>query len=321
MSQPPGARRWPPRPRVSSRFYKAHGLGNDYLVFERHENRGGAGATWCATPENVARVCDPHRGVGADGIVVVASDGREEASTHMRVTLRMFNPDGSEFERSGNGLRVLASYLSSRDPTLEVVDAQVGGSEVRMRVHGQQSGTFDVSVEMGPAGIGSEAIHADAGLFAGDRAPFTMSGPDNTLLHVVPVSIGNPHLVVLAEPSSVDFSEDRFAPLGRFLSTHPAIPRGTNVQLARASDGRAEAYIWERGVGRTSASGTSSCAVAVALVLVGALDPGDIVVEMPGGRMQVAVDASFDVRLRGPVESIMTGTLEPGVLATFEPGS
>jgi diaminopimelate epimerase len=127
--------------------------------------------------------------------------------------------------------------------------------------------------------------------------------------------------VVLAEPSGVDFTEEWFAPLGRFLSTHPAIAHGTNVQLARVSEGRAEACIWERGVGRTSASGTSSCAVAVALVLVGGLDPGEIMVEMPGGRMQVTVDASLNVRLRGPVESIMTGTLEQGLLATFEPES
>lgn len=319
MSHSSGAGRWPPRPRVSSRFYKAHGLGNDYLVFERAEESDRVDATWCATPGNVARVCHPHRGVGADGIVVVASSERSDVDPAARVSLRMFNPDGGEFERSGNGLRVLASYLASRDPMLDVIDAHVGGAEVRMRIHGRHEGTFDVSVEMGTAGIGSEAIRADADLFTGDHAPFTMSGPDGDPLHVVPVSIGNPHLVVLAEPSGVDFIEEGFAPVGRFLSTHPAIPLGTNVQLARVTEGHVEAYIWERGVGRTAASGTSSCAVAAALVLVGVIDPGEIVVQMPGGRMQVTVDASFDVRLRGPVESVMTGTLERGLLATFEP--
>ena len=318
MSQTHGAGRWPPRPRLSSHFYKAHGLGNDYLVFECDEEPDGRHASWHASAEHVRRVCDPHRGVGADGIVVVASEGRQGVETHARVALRMFNPDGGEFERSGNGLRVLASYLASRDPVIDVIDARVGGAEVRMQVHGRQAGTFDISVDMGTPGVGPEAILADPVLFAGDGPPFSMSGPDDTALHVVPVSVGNPHLVVLAEPSGVDFTEERFAPLGRFLSTHPAIAHGTNVQLARVSEGRAETFIWERGVGRTSASGTSSCAVAVALVLVGALEAGEIIVEMPGGRMHVTVDASLNVRLRGPVESIMTGTLEPGLLATFE---
>ena len=321
MSHSPGAGRWPPRPRLSRHFYKAHGLGNDYLVFERDETPGGREFSWRATAEHVRRVCDPHRGVGADGIVVVAPDDRHDVDTHARVALRMFNPDGGEFERSGNGLRVLASCLASRDPMIDVIDARVGGAEVRMQVHGRQAGTFDISVDMGTPGVGPEAILADPALLAGDGPPFTMSGPDDTVLHVVPISVGNPHLVVLAEPSGVDFTEEWFAPLGRFLSTHPDITHGTNVQLARVSEGRAEACIWERGVGRTSASGTSSCAVAVALVLVGGLDPGEIMVEMPGGRMQVTVDASLNVRLRGPVESIMTGTLEQGLLATFEPES
>src|SRR5688572_8330786 len=104
--------RWPDPSRLAASFYKAHGHGNDYLVFEE-------GRDWVARPEAVRAVCDPHRGVGSDGIVALLSD-----RTGGVFRLRMFNPDGSEFERSGNGLRVLGSYLirhGERGPfTIEV---------------------------------------------------------------------------------------------------------------------------------------------------------------------------------------------------------
>lgn len=322
MSHPPETDRWPPRPRVSSRFYKGHGLGNDYLVFETADGEGrgdaSSGDRWVATPGNVARVCDPHRGLGSDGIVVVRAD--EVAGPELRVALRMFNPDGGEFERSGNGLRVLASYLAMQNRQLNVIDAEVGGGEVRMHVHDARDGVFDVSVDMGRAHTGPEAIEARTGLLSGSDAPYAMAGPHGEELRVVPVSVGNPHLVVLADEEGPTFGEDTLTRLGPFLATHPDITHGTNVQLARVSAGRAEACIWERGVGRTSASGTSSCAVAVALVLVGVLAPGDIPVDMPGGCLTVTVGRSLDVVLRGPVESVMTGTLEAGLLATFERG-
>ncbi|HEM46242.1 MAG TPA: hypothetical protein ENO23_04265, partial [Alphaproteobacteria bacterium] len=122
--------RWPPPPTLSASFFKGHGLGNDYLVFEE-------GDDWVASAPNVRRVCDRHRGVGSDGIVVLlarpggavpvsgrpsdapgrggssGAPGRGEPSgaPESVLRLRMFNPDGSEFERSGNGLRVLASYV------------------------------------------------------------------------------------------------------------------------------------------------------------------------------------------------------------------
>lgn len=323
-----------PRPTVLSRFYKAHGLGNDYIVFEaargsrveQAEPRGRAESdTWIATPKNIALVCDPHRGVGSDGIVVVdrrSTGGEGDQSTHMDVSLRMFNPDGGEFERSGNGLRVLASYLATWIQGLEVIDAQVAGDVVRMRVHGIRNGVFDVSVDMGQARSGPAAIGADPGLIDGEQVPFSLNGPEGEELEVVPVSVGNPHLVVLSDGADGDdFSEERLSVLGPFLATHPGIPGGTNVQLARAVDGRIEAFIWERGVGRTSASGTSSCAVAVALVLAGRVPPGELHVHMPGGTLQVKVSESLDAVLRGPVESVMTGSLEPGLLARFEPGS
>lgn len=341
MTRATDSERWPPRPLASTSFFKGHGLGNDYLVFEeappdRASSPPGAG--WRVSPGNVVRVCDPHRGVGSDGIVVVGSDTRGGGGAGpVRVSLRMFNPDGGEFERSGNGLRVVAAFLAAGAPDVGVIDAEVGGDAVRMRVHGFADGTFDISVAMGTARSGPEAIDAESGLLVDADRAFEIVGPAHELLSVMPVSVGNPHLVVLADDAHPQpFTEERLAALGPFLAEHPRIPLGTNVQLARLADGsvgergrsagagrapRVEAYIWERGVGRTSASGTSACAVGVALVAAGRVPPGVIPVAMPGGTLTVTVGEDLDVLLRGPVASVMTGELAPGLLSTFERGA
>jgi diaminopimelate epimerase len=180
-----------------------------------------------------------------------------------------------------------------------------------MTAHGTAGLGHDVSVEMGRARVGAEVVGLDPAAL--DRAG-TLAGPGGERLFVVPVSIGNPHLVVLTD----DVSEARLHEVGRFLVGHPALAHGANVQLARATGaGTCEALIWERGVGPTSASGTSSCAVAVALVAREALAPGAIVVSMPGGHMTVTVSPELDVVLRGPVEEVCTGTLTEAFLTAI----
>jgi diaminopimelate epimerase len=288
--------RWPPRPPLAASFYKAHGLGNDYLIFEE-------GRDWLATSSAVRAVCDPHTGIGSDGIVALLTDRSDGV-----FRLRMFNPDGSEFERSGNGLRVLGSYLI-RHGEPAPFSIEVGGSRVRMSVHGDLTRrSHDISVEMGQARVGAAAVGLDPeALDASGR----LAGPNGGPLHVVPVSIGNPHLVVLTdEPTPALLAE-----VGPFLVGHRALAHGANVQIARASGRRAaEALIWERGVGPTSASGTSACAVAVALLSEGRTDPGEVTVRMPGGEMKVTVDEDRQVVLRGPVEEICTGMLSEAFL-------
>ncbi|HUF75466.1 MAG TPA: diaminopimelate epimerase [Longimicrobiales bacterium] len=290
--------RWPDPPTLSASFYKAHGLGNDYLVFEEGED-------WKATPEAVRSICDPHRGVGSDGIVALLAD-----RSGGLFRLRMFNPDGSEFERSGNGLRVLASYLARTGVPSPYLIA-VGGGRVRMVVHRSEGPAHDVSVEMGHARVGPDAVGlAATALDATGR----LAGPGDERLHVVPVSVGNPHLVVLGEP----LTEQRLDELGRFLVRHPALAHGANVQLAApAGRGACDALIWERGVGPTTASGTSACAVATALVSEGAVPPGEVIVRMPGGRMVVTVSEELDVVLRGPVAAVCTGALTSAFLTTI----
>ncbi len=303
MGSTPGSRRrrylprmdYGPRPRVALEWYRAHGLGNDYLVARGGSALDPSEPSWDAGVAQVERVCHRNLGVGADGIMVVA--GRTEP-----FDLRAFNPDGSEFERSGNGLRIVASWLHGAgwvgsDP----FRVRIAGDLVSMRVHGHDpaSSTWDVSVEMGRAAVGAEAVDLDRDRLPGDLAA----------LDAIPVSVGNPHVVVWDADADIDR-------VGPALAGSEAFGEGTNVQVARVvGPGAIEIDIWERGVGRTTASGSSSCAAAVAAVHTGRLPPGDVDVRMAGGRLRVSVGADLDVLLRGPVQAIAKGRLDDGFAA------
>ncbi len=282
---------WAERPSLAASFYKAHGLGNDYLVFEE-------GGDLPASPEAVSATCERLRGPGGDGIVVLLADRSGGV-----FRLRMFNPDGGEFERSGNGLRVLGSYLHREGHVGdEPFTIEVGGDRVAMTVHAHSAGTYDISVDMGAAEVGPAAVAMDASALDGDGR---LEGPDGEALDLVPVGVGNPHMVVWGEP----MTDERLAEVGRFLTAHPSLANGSNVQLAEVSGSdRCRALIWERGVGPTTASGTSSCAVAVAAVSRG-MAPGPVHIDMVGGTLTATVSAERQVVLRGPVEEVMTGVL------------
>ena len=285
------------RPGVGSAWFKAHGLGNDYLVFEE-------GDRWRAEPGAVARVCHRTEGVGGDGIVVLL---RPRPGTPF--PLRMFNPDGSEFERSGNGLRVLASYLHHRGRVAgRAFEVECGGDTIGMQVYARDAeGRYDIEVEMGRAQVGPEAVALAAGALDADgRLPLEGEGP----VPLVGVSVGNPHAVVFADALGRPFSVDTLHRIGPLLAPHPAFAEGTNVQLVRAVPPAAlDILIWERGVGPTTASGTSACATAVAAVASGRLAPGDIEVRMEGGSFRVRVGAGLEVVLRGPVQEVGSGEI------------
>lgn len=282
---------------AGSAFYKAHGLGNDYLVFE-------AGDDWALDAERIVAVCDRWRGPGSDGIVLLLD------RTSRPFPLRMFNPDGSEFERSGNGLRILAAYLAREG----LVDDQpfnvsVGGDTVRLHVLSPpEHGLYDVSAEMGRAGYGPEAVGLDARALDEDYR-LDLGGAGSPIVH--PVSIGNPHVVVFAEEWKPDLIDE----IGPRICVHPAFSNGTNVQVARLLDGRTlEARIWERGVGPTSTSGTSACAVAAAAVNSGRATSGQFEVRMEGGSMEVTVTEEMEITLTGPVQEVCVGRLAGGFL-------
>lgn len=289
-------------PWIHGRYYRAHGLGNDYLVFEEATSEEG----WHGTAAAITALCHRGEGVGSDGIVVLLDRSPADGV----FPLRMFNPDGSEFERSGNGLRVLASYLY-REGLVGTAPFRVrsGGDEIGMTVHGvNPEGTFDISVEMGTAKAGPGALPLLAGRLDSEGRAMH---PEVGSLDFVPVSVGNPHVVLF--PSAP--GDSLLGMVGPFLSRHPAFPEGTNVQLVRiVAPDRIRIWIWERGVGRTSASGTSSCAATVASIASGRIPPGAVTVEMDGGEMEVAVTPDLKVLLRGPVEEVSRGTLSEGYM-------
>jgi len=286
---------------AGSTFFKAHGLGNDYLVFE-------GGADWMLDPRSVVVVCDRWKGPGSDGIVLL------EDRTVRPFPLRMFNPDGSEFERSGNGLRILAAYLAREKLVADQpFDVSVGGDVVQLHVLGSpERGLYDVSAQMGLAGHGPEAVGLDPRALDTDQK-LDLGDVGSHVVHAV--SIGNPHAVVFPEEWRVELIDE----IGPKISVHPAFANGTNVQVVRVLDETTlQARIWERGVGATSASGTSACAVAAAAVKSGRVAPGALEVRMDGGSMVVDVTAGMEIKLTGPVQEVSGGTLTEGFLEILE---
>ncbi len=293
------------RPRISPAFFKAHGHGNDYLVFEE-----GCGPE--LTEPLTSRICDRQRGPGGDGIVVV-----EAVPEGAEPRLRMFNPDGGEFERSGNGLRIAGVYLRRLGRAGdEWFPVNVGGDRVRLRAAAPDAaGICDASVEMGRVGFPSGPPFVFAGLVdARGRTALELPslGGGRTRLEAMPVSVGNPHAVIFGD----GWTRDEVARYGALVATNGAFPQGANVQFAESPVGREVAVrIWERGVGPTLSSGTSACAVVAAAVKSGFLAPGPATVRMEGGDMEVELRPDWSVRLRGPVEEVCTGRLADGFLA------
>ena len=274
-------------------FAKGHGLGNDYLVIN------GADLSAPLSEAAIVKICDRNWGVGSDGILLLVP------STRATFGLRIFNPDGSEAEKSGNGLRIFSKYLWDRghakNPTF-TVETKGGIVECRCHVAGGRVGF--VTVEMGHATF---------------RAPeIPMNGPDRDVVDVplqlgdgsslraTAVSVGNPHCVVFVD--RLDTDETRR--LGPLIERHPAFPNRTNVQFARVVDRHVlDILIWERGAGYTLASGSSSCGAASAAVRSGRCDHGRVSVRMPGGELVIEVRPDWSLRLEGPVEEVYTGLL------------
>lgn len=273
------------------RFAKYQALGNDYIVIDEE----GLGAL---APALVRTLCDRHLGLGADGILLVGP--RREG----RFAVRILNPDGSEAEKSGNGLRILARYLfDRREVAAAPFPVDTAGGEVVCRVERADA----IAVEMGRVSFLSTEIPV-AGPpreVIGERV--LVAGRE---LCVTAASIGNPHCVVLEGP----VTRERALELGPLLELHPLFPRRTNVQLLEVLDpGSLRIEIWERGAGYTLASGSSSCAAAAAAVRMGRCR-SPVRVHMPGGALDVAVSADFRVTLRGPAEAVAEGVLAPELL-------
>jgi len=262
---------------------KSHGLGNDYLVVDP------ADLPFAVTPERARLLCDRHVGVGSDGLLVLEGD----------LGLRIVNPDGSEAEKSGNGLRIFAKWLYDTGRVrAERFAIQTPGGSAAVEIEDEGGRARLVTVNMGQP------------RFRADLAEIEVEGEQ---LAVVAVSIGNPHCVIVR--SELDVTELRR--LGPLVERHPAFPNRTNVQLARAvARDRVELLIWERGAGETQASGSSACAVVAALTRLGMVDRKvNVTANMPGGDLQIRLDAEGALHMRGPVEEVAQITLSPELIA------
>lgn len=269
-------------------IFKYHGLGNDFVVVEADQ--------WSAAPEFARELCDRHRGVGADGLLMVEPLDPREDGAHARMTI--FNRDGSRPEMCGNGIRCVARHLGeeaglSDDPLVIQSDA----GKRRCRIVDSQPGPWQVEVDMGRADVAARAHVLSVGDYSAEA----------TL-----VDMGNPHAVVFDRPSTATI--DR---VGRALNdAHPDFEEGVNVEFVEVVDARSlDVVVYERGVGRTLACGTGACAAAVAAAErdVGAGD-GTIEVELPGGALRIRREADT-VWMTGPVERVYRAELSDDWIA------
>ena len=285
-------------------FAKGHGLGNDYLVIEEADLPGPL------TTAAIVRICDRNWGVGSDGILLRVPTSRADFG------LRIFNPDGSEAEKSGNGLRIFAKYLRDHGHAGgDVFTVDTPGGVVECQCRRRDGRVTFVTVEMGRATF---------------RAPdIPMNGPDRdvvavplqlgdgSLVTATAVSVGNPHCVVFVDR----LEEETCRRLGPLIERHPAFPNRTNVQFARVHARDAiDILIWERGAGYTLASGSSSCGAASAAVRNALCDHGRVTVRMPGGELAIHVRADWSLTLEGPVEEVCTGVLTREFAETYVTG-
>ena len=273
-------------------FVKMHGLGNEYIVLE------SVNIDFNLSKQAIIRLCNIHFGIGSDGIVMKVPSKKADFG------FRVYNPDGSEAEKSGNGLRILSKYLydyghaKSRQFSLETMTDIVYADIVE-----EEEGKAKlIRVDMGKAIFASRKIPVNSDLpefigqkiIAGDRE-----------FEVNCVSVGNPHCIVIKQ----ELDEKEIRAYGPLLENHPLFPNRINVQFARVlSEHDAEILIWERGAGFTLASGSSSCAASCILVKRG-LIKSDLIMHMHGGTLKIQIDKNWNIRMTGEVREIARGVL------------
>jgi diaminopimelate epimerase len=275
------------------RFEKWQALGNDYLIVEQ-EN-----LPWPLSPKRVEWLCDPHFGVGSDGVLLLS----RSADPKFVAELRIFNPDGSEAELSGNGAREAILYLRRHGWTEEERFAiRTAAGPIVPTI----TGDLTCSVEMGNAATASKDFPSGG---EDGRGTLSAAGREWDFQHV---SIGNPQcaIVVGSELEALDL-----AAVGPEIEAHELFPNRTNVSFLAIDGDRVRARIFERGVGETLSSGTGASGAAVTAFLGGS--PSPIVVELDGGELEVEIGPDLAVRLTGWAEPVYAGELSPELLAAL----
>jgi diaminopimelate epimerase len=275
-------------------FEKWQALGNDYIIVERDT------LPWPLNAARIQRICDPHFGIGGDGILELSPPD----APGFVARLRIFNPDGSEAELSGNGAREAVMYLRQRGWTdQQQFSIQTRAGEIRPTIHDDRTCTLD----MGRARLTSSDFPGGA---ADGRGQITTG--DGHVWEVQHLQVGNPQAAIHV-PDADALEDLDLAAVGPGIEHHPAFPNRTNVSFFRAlAPDRIRARIFERGVGETSASGTGASGAAIAHVLRGGDAPVTVVLD--GGELVVDVDESLLFTLTGWAVPVYAGDASPALL-------
>jgi diaminopimelate epimerase len=276
------------------KFQKWQALGNDYMIVEHDE------LPFELTAERVRRMCAPHFGCQADGVLLLARPNDERFVARLRI----FNPDGSEAELSGNGAREAILYLHREGWTQkETFSIETPAGEIRPTIIDSRT----CAVDMGQAGLRSADFPSGG---PDGKGTLTAAGRELRFQHV---QIGNPQCVIEVgdELERLDLTT-----LGPPIERNELFPNRTNVAFIRIEADGVRARIFERGVGETLSSGTGACASAVAAVLGGATSP--VEVRLDGGELEVAVDDELSVTLTGWAEPVFEGELSAELVSALE---
>ena len=280
-------------------FTKYHALGNDYIVIDPKQ------LTAPLTTEQVKLICHRNFGVGSDGILLGPLP-----STTAKCALKIYNPDGSIAEKSGNGVRIFSRYLwDTKFVGNEEFALQTDGGIVRSTVF---DGGKMVRVEMGKVSFDSEKIPVTGLPREVINETISVGGCEFTFCAA---TIGNPHCVVPLKEISAKLAHE----FGALLEVHPNFPRKTNVQFLKVLDRANIAIeIWERGAGYTLASGSSSSASAAVAHKLGLVDK-NVTVQCPGGLIEIEIRDGFDILMTGSVTRVAEGAMAPEMF-TVKPG-
>ncbi|MEL7588861.1 MAG: diaminopimelate epimerase [Prolixibacteraceae bacterium] len=278
-------------------FVKSHGLGNDYLVVNSRD------IGFELTEKNIQKICDVHYGLGSDGILALVETPKADFG------LRILNPDGSEAEKSGNGLRIFAKYLFDHGYTRArsfSIDTP-GGVVSAEVIETEKEKARTIRIDMGKPIFEPEKIPVKSQQSECLDEELKLNGR-NYLINCV--SVGNPHCVILKK----ELVPEEIREYGPQIENHPMFPNRINVQFARVvSPELVEILIWERGAGYTLASGSSSSAVAAMMVKKG-LTNRKVTISMPGGELKLEIDPDWQIHMTGEVREIATGHFSPELL-------
>lgn len=274
------------------KFEKYHALGNDYLVYDPENGKEDF------SEKEIVRICHRNFGLGSDGILVGPLP-----SGNADFGLKILNPDGSEAEKSGNGLRIFARYLhDSKRVSTEPFTVDTLGGIVSCEI---SASTEIITVDMGQVTFHSDQIPVKVTGEAREIVNESIQVLDQTHNYYA-ASIGNPHCVLPVDQVTSDLANQ----LGPELENHPNFPNRTNVQFLQILNrNRIKIEIWERGAGYTLASGSSSSAAGAVARKMGACDE-EITVEMPGGEIHLIIDDAYNVRMSGPATRVASMDLD-----------